>query len=177
MERLPDDFYRAVTARIVWIAEKIGVPKDQCADVAQEAMLSALEHNKESPGTYTLVQLRSWFALVGCHRAVDARRKLVQNCFQSLDDLPAEPMDAKAERGEEGAAWIECVQTLLERLRRENSKDCRLVYERYLEERKIGELAEERGWTAHKVSVRIHRAMQKMRSWASESSSRCEEVD
>lgn len=167
MRSLPDEFYRA-TARLIRIAEKAGVPPDQCEDVAQEALLHALEHCKDVPAEYSLAQIRSWPAEIGYHRAVDALRVRARHSSLSLDELRAEPMEAPSANGENRLAWIDALHEILARLEDEDAQNYRLVCERYLESQSIKELVQATGRNANEIRCRIYRALEKLRTWGVE---------
>ena len=57
---LPDDVYRSVTACLVRIAKRVGVPADECEDVAQEVWLEAAEQLGRFRGEHELRRLCSW---------------------------------------------------------------------------------------------------------------------
>ena len=101
--------------------------------------------------------------------AVDALRHHDVLRVDSLERLRLYRIDKRVMERVNKAEWSERLTDLLARLQKEQPENCWLVCQRYLEGRKPRELAEETGLLAHVVSYRISRAMQKLRSWASES--------
>jgi RNA polymerase sigma factor (sigma-70 family) len=166
---LPDDFYPTMTVRLIQIAERLGVARDQCEDVAQETWVHAFDNPKQFRGEKALDELRSWLITIGHNVAVDVLRRLDRHPVQSLDASVAEQIDEAEAKRKQDAEWSECLTAWLERLRQEQPENWRLLCEHYLEGRSIRQLAAVRGWTANKTSCRIYRAIQKMHSWMSES--------
>jgi RNA polymerase sigma factor (sigma-70 family) len=166
---LPDDVYRIVTASLARIAERVGVPRAECEDVAQEVWLQAAKDPERFRGEHGLRRLCSWLAKVAHNRARDALRDLKRKSVPSLDALAAEPMDRKAVERIDAAEWSEWLAVILARLRREEPENCRLLSEHHLGKRSIQELADATSWKANEIRCRIYRGMEKLRSWASES--------
>ena len=167
LKRLPEEIYRVLTVRLSRMAQKLGVPKDLCEDVAQETWLRALKQRKQFRGEHSLDELHSWLGAIAHNLAVDARRDLARHPIQSLDNSASEARDEKEATRSDAAEWSECLGVWLARLQQEEPENYWLVCEHYLEGRTIRELAAERGWTAHQVSCRIYRAKRKIRLWAS----------
>lgn len=165
---LPDDFYRSLTARLARIAEKIGVPRDLCEDVAQEALLEAVAKREQFQGEHAVRRFCLWLIHhVVPHRAADLFRRRDREWAQSLDTPSAETMDRKEAKRAVCTEESECLDALLARLRREEPENCWLLCEHRLQGRSIQELADESGWTANEIRCRIYRAMGKLRQWAS----------
>jgi RNA polymerase sigma-70 factor, ECF subfamily len=157
-----------VTATLVRIAERVGVPRHECEDVAQEAWLEAAKQLERFKGEHGLRRLCSWLAIVAHNRALDALRDLKRRLMSSLDALAAEPMDRKAAVRVDAAEWSAWLAAVLARLWREEPENCWLLCEHRLEGRSIQESVEETGWNANEIRCRIYRGMQRMRLWTSE---------
>lgn len=168
LTRFPDGIYRNLAPWLARKAQKMGVGRDQCEDMAQEALLHAFAHSEQFRGS-TSKDLCSWLAAILHNVVVDVLRGRVRHTSQSLDDMKAEPMDEKDSHRAQEVEWSECLVNWLERLRQEDPENCHLVCARYLEERTIGELADQTGRKAHAISCGIYRTLRKVRSWASES--------
>ena len=153
---------------MVRLAERLGVPQSLCEDVVQEVWIRALMQGKEFHGEGALAELCAWLCGIAHHVAVDMLRGLGRHGAASLEALAAEPLDQGEVNRVERAAGAECLTVCLERLRREAPENCWLVCQHYLEGRTIQELAEETGRTAHEISCRIYRVMQKLRCCAAE---------
>jgi RNA polymerase sigma factor (sigma-70 family) len=166
MTRLPDEFCRVITANLLRFAGGQKVPRDLCEDVVQEAWLRALEQDDDFRGERTLDRLFSWLAAIVYNVAVNALRELDRHSVHTLADSATELLDQNEVERTGSAERIERLTPLLERLRRAEPENCRLVCERYLAIRKVQDLAAETGRTAHEISCHIHRALRKMRSWA-----------
>lgn len=165
--RLPERSYRTLMGRLIRIAERVGVPRDQCEDLAQEAWVRALRRRESFRG---VDKLPAWLAAVVHNLAVDALRHRNALPLASLEDLTVELLDEQEMHHENKSEIHERLTAWLARLEREQPEICWLVRQRYLEGRKVRELVEETGMKPHEISYRIHRAIRKMRSWASESS-------
>jgi RNA polymerase sigma factor (sigma-70 family) len=169
--QLSDEVYKALSARMVRLARRLGVPQDLCDDVVQEAWVHAFVQAKDFSGERALAELLAWFRVLVHNVAVDMLRGFGRHGAVSLEALSAEPLDQGEVNWVERAAWAECLTVWLERLGQEAPENCWLVCQHYLEGRALGELAAETGRTVHEVSCRIYRVMQKLRSWAAVSSS------
>jgi len=168
LTKMPDDVCRNLTARLVRIAAKLGVPRDQREDIVQEALLHAFAHREQFHG-HTLGELHSWLAAIIRNVVVDAFRSRGRHPAQSLEASSVDPLDEKEAKRADMAEWSECLVPLLGRLEREDPEGCRLVHARYLEGRSIHDLAEQTGRKAHAISCCIYRALQKLHLWAAES--------
>ena len=169
--QLSDEVYKALSARMVRLARRLGVPQSLCEDVVQEAWVHAFVQAKEFAGERALEKLGSWLRVIVHNVAVDMLRGLGRHGAVSLEALSAEPLDQGEVNRVERAAGAEWLTACLERLRQEAPENCWLVCQHYLEGRTVHELAAETGRTVHEVSCRIYRVMQKLRSWAAVSSS------
>jgi RNA polymerase sigma factor (sigma-70 family) len=167
-KHLPDGVYRAWSARMVRLAERLGVPQSLCEDVVQEVWIRALMQGKEFHGEGALAELCAWLCGIAHHVAVDVLRGFGRHGAVSLEALSAEPLDQGEVNRVERAAGAEWLTACLERLRQEAPENCWLVCQHYLEGRTVHELAAETGRTANEVSCRIYRALYKLRLWASE---------
>ena len=170
-KQLSDNVYRAWSARMVRLAERLGVPQDLCEDVVQEAWVRALMQDKEFHGGGAFAELCAWLCGIAHHVAVDVLRGLGRHGAVSLEALAVEPLDDGEEHRVELAERRECLAVYLGRLRREEPENVGLFCEHYLEGRTLGELAAETGRTVNEISCRIYRVMQKLRSWSAVSSS------
>lgn len=165
---LPNDFYRKLTGRLIRIAEKIGVPRDEREDVAQEALLEAVKHAEQFQDEYAAQKLCAGLTRQLLHnKAVDALRRLERHAAQSLEDLPAETSDLKEAKRAEREEQKECLEALLAPLRKQEPENYRLMCEHHLQGRSIQELASEMGMTANEIGCRLYRAMMKLRRRAS----------
>lgn len=164
---LPDDFYRMLTGRLIGIAEKMGVPRDECEDVAQDALLEAVKHPEQFRDEHAAQKLCAGLTRQIIHnKAVDALRRLEQHPTQSLDALAAESNDLKEAKRGEREEQRECLEVLLARLRRQEPENYRLLCEHHLQERSYQEMADETGMTANEIGCRLYRTMAKLRRWA-----------
>ncbi len=169
LSRLSDDFYRNIIACLVRMARKMNLPREEGEDMAQEALLRAIEDLEPFGGAPAEGQLCAWLRRVAHDKMVDALRRRDRRSVQSLDALAVEVVDRKAIEGTAREERARELTVLLARLRREEPENCRLLCEHHLEERSIRELADETGLTENVIRCRIYRAMEKMRWWASES--------
>lgn len=164
---LSDSFYRALAVRLARIAGKIGVPKDLCEDVAQEALLEAFKKREQFQGEFAKRRFCFWIVrFVVRHRAADLLRRISRERKQSLDVLADEPMDCKEAKRVMDKEANERLTKLLARLRQREPENHWLLCEHHLEGRSIQGLADETGRTANEIRCRIYRGMQKLRQWA-----------
>jgi RNA polymerase sigma factor (sigma-70 family) len=166
--QLSDEVYKALSARMVRLARRLGVPQDLCDDVVQEAWVHAFVQAKDFSGERALAELLAWFRVLVHNVAVDMLRGLGRHGAVSLEALSAEPLDQGEVNRVEFMAWAECLTVWLERLGQEAPENCRLFCEHYLEGRTLSELAAEAGRTVNEISCRIYRVMQKLRRCAAE---------
>lgn len=104
---------------MVRIAAELNVPRDQCEDVAQEALLHVFQHCEQFHG-HTLGELSAWLAVIVHNLVVDAFRYRGRHPMQSLDTVAVEPMDEKEANRADVAEWSEFLIPWLTRLRRED---------------------------------------------------------
>lgn len=166
LSKLPEVFYREVLSRLAWIAERAGMPRNECADMVQEAWVRALKHSEKHPGEHTLVEIFSWLVKIVRNVVKETLRNDSLHSAQALDDSSREPMDQKEAERTHLAEMKEQLTPLLDRLQREEPENYHLVRERYLAGRKVEELAEETGLPAPVVSDHLYRTLKKMRSRA-----------
>jgi DNA-directed RNA polymerase specialized sigma24 family protein len=97
LANLPEQLVQTLTARMIRIARRIGVPPSLCADVAQEAWLKAAKKADQFRGEYSLCQFCSWLLrCVARGKAIDMLRHLQRRATQSLDESAIDPMDHRA---------------------------------------------------------------------------------
>jgi RNA polymerase sigma factor (sigma-70 family) len=166
-----EEFHRAQTECLSRIAAEIGVPPDQITDVLQEVWLALITGHERFQGEDVEQQLSSWLGAVTRNKSRDALRRLGRRREQSLDDLPAEPMDRKTkgpaelvevkERDERLTAWME-------ESRKKNPLNCQLLCAHVLEGQSLQRLATETGLSVHAISCRISRIKNKLRYRLSE---------
>jgi RNA polymerase sigma factor (sigma-70 family) len=156
------------------IVARLKVPEYLIEDLVQEAWVSAVQHGDQFD-RFTEEELKR--RLPGLLRkmvhdkAVDLLRHLDCSPCQSLHAVGVEPIDDAEPTRVKTAERRAQLATLLARLQQEEPGDHWLLCEHRLERRKIRELAEEKGWTEHKVRCRLYRAMEKLRAWSSKFSS------
>jgi len=165
--RMPwEQFHRAQTERLSRIAVEIGVPPDQIADVLQEVWLALFTNHERFQGEDVEQQLSSWPAAVTRNKSRDALRRPRRRREESLDDLPAEPMDRKTKEPAELMVAKERDESLaaqLEELRKKNPLNYRLLVAHALEGQSLQDLAAETGLGENAISCRISRILKKLR--------------
>jgi DNA-directed RNA polymerase specialized sigma24 family protein len=90
---LPNEFYRGMTLRLARCAAKMGIPQDQCEDLAQEAWMRALIDRKRFEGEHTLGRICAWLGVVVHNLAVDVLRHRDALLIDSLQALSVEAVD------------------------------------------------------------------------------------
>jgi RNA polymerase sigma-70 factor (ECF subfamily) len=131
----------------------------QAKDLAQETFMRAWEYmasGKESVGN-----IRALIYRIAHNLVVDGYRRQKEDSLDALvEDGSFQPSDLKAGAMSEELGARMAVNRLLERL---GESDRRLIVMRHLEDLSPGDIGAILGESENAVSVRIHRAMGKMR--------------
>ncbi|MHB1422430.1 MAG: RNA polymerase sigma factor [Gemmataceae bacterium] len=160
------EFYRFQTERLSRIAAKMRVPPDQIEEVVQEVWLDAVNHREGFLGEDAEKRLASWLDIVVRNKSTDAIRRLNRQQAESLDKLPEEPVDRGSKEPSElmeAKERGEKITELVEELRKEDPLNCLLTWERIVEDRSVGDMAEETGLGCHAISCRINRTLSHLR--------------
>lgn len=154
-----DAFLRFVRAR---------VESDSAAeDILQEAFLRSLEHHGEIRDEESAT---AWFyrilrnAVVDHYRRRDvagrAAERIAAEMPEAIEEVPAD----------ERHRVCECVMALASSLKPEYAK---LLEQIDVEERSLGEVAEEEGITTNNATVRLHRARQALKKRVEDTCKSC----
>lgn len=171
-----ETFYKSQNRRLKRYIAPLRLPPEQVEDVLQEVWRTTMARWDTFRNRGDAWYILAWSRRVAHNKAVDLRRRLNHRRAESLDSVRIEPVDTKAVRRTESAEKNEMVYSLLAILHREQSKNCWLVREHYLNGRSIKELAEETGLTEHAIHNRLHRAFNRLRNLAERIGTSCESM-
>lgn len=159
------EFYRAQVERLSRIAAEMGVSPDRITVVLQEVWLDLTKHPEAFQGQDADPRLASWLGVVVRSKSRNMLRRLRRERAESLNNLPAELVDSKADDPAELMEAMErneCVAAVLEKLREKDPLNCHLVHEHILQGRSLADLAAETGLGIHAISCRIDRTLHKL---------------
>lgn len=144
----------------------MNVPTCDIEDVVQEAWLSVIVHAEQFTGVDVQRRVRCWLRQVVHGKAVDLLRHRCSCPCESLDEEEVDLIDDMEAMHMETAERRECLEALLEKVRRGNEENLRLLNAHFYQEASIREVAGESGRTAKSVECRIRRLLDKLRELA-----------
>lgn len=169
LARLCDDC-RVRIEELFQIVMHAGLRPDQAEIVVQKASLKFLRRQPVFEGDGAAKLRHRWFLKTIRSTAVDVVRYLQRRLAQSLEALSSEPRDrhdeAAAER-QEKERRLEWLRQQMAKLRETNPLDYRLMSGRYVEGRRVKELAEREGLSCRAVTIHLSRVRKQFRLRAS----------
>jgi RNA polymerase sigma factor (sigma-70 family) len=156
------EFNRRHTACLTRIADEIGVPSASMEDVIQDTWLEAVKHRHLFHGVDGEQNPSVWLQKVVCSKSVGEIRRLDRRQTESLDGSRSELADLAAAKRAKAAENGEWLKTMMDALAEHHSEYRWILCERFLKERPIKGLAEEKGVTEHAIHCQITRALQEL---------------